>query len=146
MYHYTESGLSNVSLVNGYTEKETPYGDAVAIDDVDALHAAIGADLIKSPARLTGEEVRFLRQEMDLTQANLAKELKVDGQTVARWEKGESEISGPADGLIRVLYAWHEDKPEVKEFFGRLADQEDIQVRERAFERVAEDGHWTIAA
>lgn len=32
MFHYTDGGLRNVWLVNGYEIKETPYGQAVAAD------------------------------------------------------------------------------------------------------------------
>jgi len=31
----------------------------------------------------------------------------VTGQTVARYEKGDTEIPGPVDKLMRVLYAFH---------------------------------------
>jgi transcriptional regulator with XRE-family HTH domain len=41
---------------------------------------------------------------MDETQADLADELGVSDQTVARWEKGQVELPGPADYLIRLLY------------------------------------------
>jgi hypothetical protein len=35
MYHYTESGLDNVWLANGYTVIETPYGKGVSVRDAD---------------------------------------------------------------------------------------------------------------
>ena len=31
-YHYTESGLRNVWLENGYTVRQTPYGETIAIE------------------------------------------------------------------------------------------------------------------
>ncbi len=34
-YQYTDSGLKNVWLVNGFTKKQTPYGEAVGIDNLD---------------------------------------------------------------------------------------------------------------
>jgi putative transcriptional regulator len=41
-----------------------------------------------------------------MTQQLVANLLHVDVQTVARWEKGKAktEIPGPAQGMIRVLY------------------------------------------
>ena len=67
MYHYTESGLLNVWLKNGYQEIDTPYGAAVHIENVEALHTAIAEMLIEQPF-LSGREFKFLRTLMDMTQ------------------------------------------------------------------------------
>ena len=42
MYHYTESGLDNVYLVNGFEFIPSPSGKSVVIQDIDGLHNAIG--------------------------------------------------------------------------------------------------------
>ena len=107
MHHYRLSGLDYVYLVNGFTRHETEYGPGIAFDDLDGLHRAIGEDIITHRAHLSGAEVRFLRKEMDLSQGGLAVGLGVDAQTVARWEKGQTDVPGPADRLIRVLYREH---------------------------------------
>ena len=73
MYHYTECGLDNVWLANGFIKKKTAYGEAVAITDADALHKLLAEDLIGKPARLTGKEFRFLRVALKLSQAAVAK-------------------------------------------------------------------------
>ncbi len=39
MYHYTESGLRNVYLKNGYTITKTEYGEAISIKDVAGLRS-----------------------------------------------------------------------------------------------------------
>jgi hypothetical protein len=54
-YHYTESGLANVWLVNGFTRRKTKYGDGVSIRNVDELHRALAQALAIKP-RLTGNE------------------------------------------------------------------------------------------
>ena len=41
MYHYTESGLSNVYLKNGFTVEEVDGESYSSIDDIDGLHQAI---------------------------------------------------------------------------------------------------------
>ena len=41
MYHYTDGGLRNVWLVNGYEVRKTPFGEAVAFHDGDGLTQAI---------------------------------------------------------------------------------------------------------
>jgi putative transcriptional regulator len=48
MYHYTECGLDNVWLTNGFTKKQTAYGEAVAIAHADALHKLLAEDLINN--------------------------------------------------------------------------------------------------
>jgi len=92
-YHYTESGLDSVYLVNGYEIVETPEGRSVVIQNIDGLHQA-GRIFATEKKRLNGKEVRFLRTEMLLSQSSLARLLQLDEQTVARWEKGRTNIPG----------------------------------------------------
>jgi DNA-binding transcriptional regulator YiaG len=103
-YHYKMCGLDDVYLLNGFTPKETAYGSGVTVSDVDGLHRAIGFLLVKERKTLSPKELRFLRKEMSLTQAGLGLKIGQSDQQVARWEKGESEIPGPAERLIRILY------------------------------------------
>ena len=105
-YHYTDSGLDNVWIENGYTIHQTPYGEGISIQDTEGLHRAIGAWLIDLPKPLNGAELRFIRMEMELTQRDLAGIIGADEQAVRRWEKArEKPINGPADRLIRALYS-----------------------------------------
>lgn len=107
-YHYTECGLDNVYLRCGYDiEDDAEYGEIVSIHDADELHRAIGDFLVRNKKILTGKELRFLRKEMDLTQAELGKWLGVTDQAVARWEKDKTDIPGSADYLIRTLFVDH---------------------------------------
>lgn len=103
-YHYTECGLDDIYLISGYVVEETPYGPGVTVKDVDQLHRVIGENLAKHKKLLTGKEIRFLRKQMDLTQSELGKLLGVSDQAVARYEKGENNIPGAADGLLRALF------------------------------------------
>ena len=86
MYHYTDSGLDNVVLESGYREVNTEYGNGVSIDNLDALHLAIGKWLLNVPKQLNGAEFRFLRHEMDLSQARLAHLLGEKEQNIGRWD------------------------------------------------------------
>ena len=81
-YRYTESGLTNVWLANGYTVRKTKYGEGVSIHDVDGLHRAL-ARALSNKSRLTGTEVRFLRKEMGLSQRGLGELLGVTDQAVS---------------------------------------------------------------
>jgi DNA-binding transcriptional regulator YiaG len=79
----------------------------VRINDIDGLHEAIGRTLITDKKNLSGREIRFLRHEMVMWQAMLAKLLEVSEQTIHRWEKGKAEVPKPAEALIRLLYREH---------------------------------------
>jgi DNA-binding transcriptional regulator YiaG len=102
-YHYTECGLDNVYLVNGYVPVSTPRGDGVKIQNVEGLHRAIGLMLVEEKQSLNGNEFRFLRHEMNMTQKTLAGILGVEAQSVARWEKGQTH-DVPSQNILRLLY------------------------------------------
>ncbi len=107
MFHYTSCGLRNIWLRNGYTKKDTAYGKAVAIHDLDGLHRVIGLYLVDHKPRLSSTEVRFLRIELDMSQKHLAQVLGVSEVTLRGWENYRTKITKPADRLLRVLYREH---------------------------------------
>lgn len=104
MYHYTDGGLKNVWLANGYTIKSTPYGEAVAIHNLEGLTRAICLALTDKEGVLTGTEFRYIRQGgMAVSQQVLGKMLGADAQSVARWEK-TGKVPKWADKLIRLVF------------------------------------------
>lgn len=109
MLHYTDGGLKNVWLQNGFEVRKTPYGKGIAIHDIDGLIKVICLALINKSSALTGVEFRYLRSGgMILSQAGLAKMMGIDAQTVARWEK-HGRVPKWADKMLRVLYSDHAD-------------------------------------
>jgi putative transcriptional regulator len=145
MYHYQESGLSNIYLVNGYQEISTPYGVAISIADVDALNKAIAHNLITYKPRLTGTEVRFLRKQMGLSQAKLALLLGNNEQAIALWEK-KSTIPKWASNMLRKLVCEYlgENKTlmEIIDRFNNMdRDEYEQAIRFEAF-----DHEWKITA
>lgn len=122
MYHYTESGLPNVWLANGYRPHGTPYGEAVEIDDVEGLHRSIAVRLVNEKPQLTGAEFRFLRKELDLSQARLAEYFGNDAQSVALWEK-RGRVPKWADRFLRAIYREHaEGNAQIRDLVDRMAD------------------------
>ena len=104
MYHYTDGGLRNVWLANGYEIKKTPYGEGVAFHDLDGLTASICLALTQKAGVLTGSEFRYMRSAgMLLSQPSLGKLVGIDGQSIARWEKS-GKVPKWADKLVRLLY------------------------------------------
>ena len=101
-YHYTESGLRNIYLLNGYEVVDTNYGKATSIHNVEGLHRLIGMNLIEKKY-LTGCELRFIRKELGLSQNGLGKLLGVSEQAIAKWEK-TGRVPKTADRFVRLLY------------------------------------------
>ena len=105
MYHYEECGLSDVWLIDGFKiVDDEEYGELVSIASVNELHKTIGLYLINEKPELNGEEIRFLRKELNLSQKNLAGILSVNESTVRNWESDRVEIGKPAELVLRALY------------------------------------------
>ncbi|CAN1541859.1 COG2944 Predicted transcriptional regulator [Burkholderiaceae bacterium] len=124
MYHYTDGGLRNIWLANGYERVETPYGKALIIQDLPGLTRAICKALIRKNSKLTGAEFRYLRQAMLMSQASLGRTLGRTDQAIAGWEKN-SKVPKFADQMLRVVYAAHADGNEqVKNIIHAMNDVE----------------------
>ncbi len=107
MLHYTDGDLKNIWLVDGFEVRNTPYGEGVAIHDIDGLTKAICLALTGKSSTLTSVEFRYIRSAgMLLSPADLASRMGVDAQTVARWERCGQPPKW-ADKLIRVLCIAH---------------------------------------
>ena len=103
LYHFDDAGLNNVWLANGYTLRDTPYGSAVAIEDIEGLTRVICQALVRKPGRLVGSEFRYLRLHLRLSQKSLAKLFGNTEQSVANWEK-RGRVPLWADKHIRLLW------------------------------------------
>jgi transcriptional regulator with XRE-family HTH domain len=106
-YRYEASGLDNVYLLNGVTERETSYGPMIHIANIHGLHRAIGLHIVEKSGLMTGAEFRFLRKQIGLSQAALAERMGVTDQTIANYEKGNVGSLGAADPLLRSMYLLH---------------------------------------
>ena len=116
-YRYDECGLDNVILV-GLEVCEDDVGEsAITIHNIAGLHRAIVEGIARKPSGISGRELRFVRTELGLTQAELAAVISKDVQTVGRWERGEFPLDPTADTVIRVLALQHVEKdlPAVEE-------------------------------
>ena len=140
-YHYIESGLDNIHLVNGFKMD----GGRLRIHDIDGLHRAIGRWLVSTRKELSGGEVRFLRHELELSQSALSALLGVTERTVIRWENdrnGRNVGNAAADRTLRLLYIEKAlGKSGVSEALERIANLEDQMNRLVEFS-YCEDNEW----
>lgn len=106
MYQYTECGLDYVWLADGFDRIDTGYGEAVSVKDCRSLHQVIALDVVEKKPHLVGDDLRFLRGNMDKTQAEYAFLVGKDTQTVARWEKG-AQVPDIINVVARLIYLNH---------------------------------------
>lgn len=104
-YMYTECGLDNVIIQNMQVVVDDAGEEVYEMGNVLGLHKVIAACIIRHVHGIGPKELRFLRTEMGMTQAELAQIVKKDHQTVGRWERGETPIDQNAEALIRLLAA-----------------------------------------
>lgn len=103
MYQYVECGLDNV-VIHGLEPLIDDGGEeCIVIPNVAQLHTVIAEEIVTSQRALVGKELRFLRTEMGLTQAELARLLHREPLSVSRWERDEKPIGQNADVVVRLL-------------------------------------------
>jgi DNA-binding transcriptional regulator YiaG len=101
-FRYTECGLDNV-IIEGVSFVQDTSGEIVVrIPNINGLHHAIAIGIVKRQMMMSGREMRFLRSEMGMTQAELAEMIHREPLTISRWERGETEIDANAETLIRL--------------------------------------------
>lgn len=102
-WRYEDCGLNSVRILNADFVTDDASEKVICVPAINLLHRTIAEGILRRPSRISGKELRFLRTEMGLTQAQLADLLHRDEQTIARWEKEKSEIDGNADTLVRLI-------------------------------------------
>jgi len=147
MYRYEDCGLSNIFLKDGYTEEETPWGLAISVDDVEGLHLAIGMELVNSHDPLNGQEFRFLRKELGLSQKRFATMFGYSDQMVAKWEKGQSDLPRTIDILIRMMYEEnHSETSKLSEILEAINELDRQDFESENIQLCKKNGEWVCEA
>ena len=94
LFHYTDGGLKNVWLANGFEIRESPYGKTVAFHNLDGLTQAMKSALAEARwdltetcyriADLSGEQYYFKEASLALSRA-------------IRYRKDDFELWHPAE-------------------------------------------------
>lgn len=142
MYQYQSSGLPNIWLKNGYQLHNTAYGEGIAIDDLEGLHHSIVLTLIRTPCKMTGDEFRFLRKELNLSQKKLADMMGVEDQTIANWEK--KQPTPLADRTMRLVAIAHYTDSGFQQLVKELAELDRKEHENLYFEE--SDNGWQATA
>lgn len=101
-YRYDECGLDNV-ILKGLTVLTDDDGeDVITIPNVGLLHHVLMMEIATKESGMQPNELRFVRTEFGLTQAELAALVGRDVQTIGRWERGENPLDKAAEIVIRA--------------------------------------------
>lgn len=136
MYHYTECGLKDVWLLNGFKELDTPYGKAVSVERAELLDREIARLLVDKPRKLRGAEFRFLRKQLSQSQVSLAAAWGLSHETVAKWER-TGNLPAMADRFIRAYWKEVQDgNAHIVELLARLANADTASNNGEAQEKI----------
>jgi len=105
MRPYNAGPLKDVVLESGYQLHQTEYGVGVSYADLRGLDRALLRAVVFKPARLKGEEIAFLRLQLDDRQQDLAEMFGVKTETISNWERNVHSIPVAEDALIRIYVA-----------------------------------------
>lgn len=128
-YHYTECGLENIYLINGFKITNTYEIEEIFIHNIHGLHNAIGMTLISKSGLLLGEEIKFIRTTMDLSQTTLARILGITYQSVLAWEKNKTPISKTADYLLRAIFFSYLNMEESQTIYEKINEIADLDAK-----------------
>jgi DNA-binding transcriptional regulator YiaG len=102
-FRYTASGLENVILKDLPIQTDDAGEQVVRIPHINRLHKLLARAVASKATGLQPREIRFLRTEMGMTQAELARVVGKDAQTIGRWERAETEPNQSEEMVIRAL-------------------------------------------
>jgi DNA-binding transcriptional regulator YiaG len=108
-YRYDECGIDNVILKDFRVVTDDLGEEVVMIPNVNMLHRVLMRLVASKESGLQPKEIRFLRTELGLTQAQLAELVGRDAQTIGRWERGENSLDQTAEMVIRKHALEHAD-------------------------------------
>jgi DNA-binding transcriptional regulator YiaG len=148
---YRACGLEGIFLLNGYEIVEHDGDKGVSITNLEGLHRAIGHHIVTERKTLAPKEIRFLRNTIGMTQAELASCLGVTSQTVARWEKAQCDVPGSAEKLLRIVFlAAQLTTDELEEFrktllakIRELDEMDEISAPPANFIMASGSGRWS---
>jgi DNA-binding transcriptional regulator YiaG len=103
-YAMKESGLPRVVLQGIQIIRCPKCGNEdPIIPHLDDLMGTLAFAVVMKPYRLTGEEIRFLRKYVLLTQEAFSRMLRVDKTTLSKWENNDDPIGEQSDLLVRCV-------------------------------------------
>src|SRR6185312_17329075 len=103
-HRYTQSGLSNVTIVNLEVRHCPNCGEREYVfPRIAQLHRLLAFMTAKQPIALVGEQIRYLRKYLGWSREQFASIMGVETETISRWEHDKAKMGKSADRLLRVF-------------------------------------------
>lgn len=143
LYHYKMSGLDNVYLKGGVTEYICPKCGmrSTTIKNLFGLHKLIATTLVVAKRRLTGGELRFLREYLGYSADDLASLVEYNEDHIRKIESGTMTPKGPYEMFLRVEVMRNAKAPDYD--LRELAERKEYSLEELRF--VNKDKEWKTA-
>jgi putative zinc finger/helix-turn-helix YgiT family protein len=103
----------------------------IAIPAIKNLHLTI-ARIVISLEKISGEQIKFLRKFQGLTQRELGELIKIEPETISRWETNEFKPSEQSIIILKKLAVDHiaNEWQELKKMMADLENEESEDVVE----------------
>lgn len=98
-------GIAGVSLHNAVVEARCAHCgqlQSILIPNLQGLIAAVAVARALMPLKIRGQEIRFLREALDVTAVDLATTVEVLPTQISRWENEAEPISPRSEKLLRL--------------------------------------------
>ncbi len=139
LYHYKISGLDDVYLKGGVTESICSKCGArsTKIKNIVGLHNAIASSLALARRRLTGKELRFLREQMAFSAEDLSQIVEYNEDYLRKIENGSQTPKATYEMFLRVAVLQGLKAPDYN-----LMDLAQREYKIQKLQFVNHDKHW----
>lgn len=144
LYHYKISGLDNIYLKGGVTEFICPScgSRSTSIQNLVGLHRAISDILALAKRRLSGNELRFLRERLGFSGEELAGLVEYSEEYIRKIESGSTSPKAPYEMFLRVAIMRGMKAPDYD--LRELSQRKKYKLEELRF--AYKDRDWKVAA
>jgi putative zinc finger/helix-turn-helix YgiT family protein len=137
---YIEGGLPDVTLCNILVERCPECGETlVTIPKMSELHRTLAIAIARKQARLSSNEIQFLRKSMGWSKVDLAAKMRIGATQINRWESGQQQMSPQSEILLRIFILHGQRRDDY------LDDIQELPLNDEAppyFPVQFQDGHW----
>ena len=146
-HHMTGVGLSNVYLRNGFTVEDSDGDETISYENLTGLYFEISRAIASTPFTMRAEEFRFMRKQLQMSQADIAALFDKSDQAIAKWEKGLLPVPKAESTLLKIF--WLSQKVRASEFKNialNFNTPVDVQDQTATYAFNFKDGMWQLVS
>lgn len=137
-------GLPGVTVETLVTRCRKCDAYEVLLPNLEELHRAIARTIVGKAARLSGDQVRFLRKVLGWSGADFAAHMGTTAETVSRWETDTTPIGPQADRLLRLMVMTKDPVGDYQKLDLLKAVAKAKPARARLIAKADPKGHWNV--